>query len=179
MSLGKQKMKKLATITLTILTMGLATSASALALLGQEPDPSLIVTAGGLEWVYAGPCAGEGSSCGVVQLHHGFTFASDADWTASFASINDLVTAFTNPNQSVKCASTYFNTVYDHCDMSDTQSGYIWHSPLAPDASHRDNGASETFLVRGLIAQVPEPASLALLGIGLAGLGAMRRKQRA
>lgn len=170
------KFAKLAAAAALLLAAG---QASALTLIGQEPAANLIVQAGGLEWVYAAPCAGENPSCGTVQLHHGFGFATDAQWNASFSTINDLLAAF-NPASGLKCAATNFSTAHDHCDVSNAQDGFIWHSPLAPDASHRDNPASETFLVRaGNVNDVPEPASLALAGVALLGAAVARRRKQA
>jgi hypothetical protein len=155
-------------------------TASAVTMLGQAPDTSLIVTAGGYEWVYAGPCAGTSPSCGPVQLHHDFNFATDEQWNASFSSVNALMAAFDYNRLSGtgRCAASYFSTVYNQCDFGDAAAGYIWHSPLAQTAGQRNNPAGETFLVRslGAPADVPEPASLALLGLGLAGVAAARRK---
>ena len=139
--------------------------------LGTEPPDSLIVTRKGLEWVWAGPCAGLAPSCGVVALHHGFGFATDSQWTTSFVSIADIASAF-----SGKCASPYFNTVWNHCDAGDITVGAIWQSPFA-EPSHRNQPYSETFLVR-TSNQVPEPAGLAFLGLGMLGLAAVRRTSR-
>ena len=148
------------------------------ATLGQVPPSSLIVSAGGYEWVYANPCAGESPSCGVVQLSNGFQFATDSQWNASFASIGALVSAFTDDGGNAKCASPYFSVDYNHCDFNDAKAGYIWHSPLAPDAFHRDDAFGETFLVRGAVNAVPEPSEYALMLLGLATIaGVMRRRK--
>ncbi|MES2538349.1 MAG: PEP-CTERM sorting domain-containing protein [Pseudomonadota bacterium] len=168
------KLAKLATVTVAA-TFSFG-AAHGVTLLGQAPDPSLIVSAGGMEWVYAAPCAGEGASCGPVQLHHDFVFATDAQWNASFASRVALANAFTTPNGGALCAASYFSTVHNHCDLSDISAGYIWHSPLG-DPSGRNSSAAETFLVRASAVSVPEPASIALFGMGLLGFAASRRNK--
>ncbi|QJQ06406.1 hypothetical protein EJG51_011710 [Undibacterium piscinae] len=115
-------LKKLALAAIT--AMSFVGSAHAVAMLGQEPDPTLIVDIGGLEWVYAAPCAGKSPSCGVVQLSHGFAFATDAQWLASFSNIAALKSAFTFSNGSVKCAAAYFSTAHNHCDFGDVSNGF-------------------------------------------------------
>ncbi|MDN4056643.1 PEP-CTERM sorting domain-containing protein [Massilia sp. YIM B02769] len=153
-----------------------AGSAHAGLLLNQEPDASLIVRAGGYEWVYASPCGGGAGSCDLVVRHHGFDFATAEQWNASFASLQALSAAFT-PNGGVLCASTYFSTNYNHCDTGDILAGYVWGAPFAPGWGAQA-GTSETFLVRAIAqSDVPEPATLALTALGLAAVVASRRKR--
>jgi hypothetical protein len=149
-------------------------TASAAALIGIDPPSNLIVSAGGLEWVHAAPCAPGG--CGTITLHHGFRLPTDSEWLSSFTDLNDLYTKFSTPIPLGKCAAPYFSDQWDHCDFGDVQLGYVYNSPFAPDGLHRFAGISETFLVRGEGGEIPEPATYVLVGAGLAAVG-LRRKR--
>lgn len=166
--------KLVAATTFAAMTVGAAHSAT---LLGQEVDPSLIVTVGDLEWVYASPCDAI-DGCSSVVLHDGFMVATDTQWNASFSTIDALYSAFVSP--TLRCASTYFDVNYDHCDTGDILSGYIWNSPLATTYEQGHSGYGETFLVRGpavaVSSDVPEPATVTLLGLGMLGFAVSRRK---
>jgi hypothetical protein len=152
-----------------------APMAHAASLLGQAPPTDLIVTVGDLQWVYASPCAGAGQTCSGLELSNGFNFATADQWNASFNSVAALNTAFDN-----KCASAYFDKIYNHCDYSDITGGWIWHSPLAFSEYQSNASTSETFLVREVPTKtdVPEPASLALVALGVAGMASRRYKAR-
>ncbi len=157
-----------------LLLAAAALTAPAASMIGIDPPSNVIVYAGGLEWVYAAPCAPNG--CGTITLHHGFRLPTSSEWTSSFSNLSAMYTQFTTPGQ--KCASPYFSDQYDHCDFGDFQRGYVYNSPFAPDDAHRFHAASETFLVRGEGGgEIPEPASYLLTAVGLSAVALIRRRR--
>lgn len=147
------------------------------------PPASVIVVEGGLEWIWAAPCAAVDPSCGTpgplpIQ---GFRVATDSEWAAAWTDRAELVAAFVIGGVA-KCGSPWMSSFHDHCDVQDLQNGHIWHA-FANGICNPSyfNGCeastTETFLVRGARGQVPEPGTLALLGLGLSGL-ALRRRSR-
>lgn len=138
---------------------------------------NLIVHAGGLEWAWASPCAPVGGCGDPLVMHDGWSVATTAEFAASFTGYADLLAAFTAPQGSVLCASSYFSSGYTHCDAADVgvTNNLVWNAPAAWGVQHPLVDLAETFVARS---EVPEPSSLALFALGLAGVGVARRRQR-
>ncbi|HEX6082628.1 MAG TPA: PEP-CTERM sorting domain-containing protein [Methylomirabilota bacterium] len=156
------------------------------------PPASVIILEGGLEWIWAAPCATHNPSCGApgnppdVLPIQGFREPTLDEWASSWSSRDELLSRFIVGGTAV-CGSPWLDQAHDHCDTGDAQIGAIWHASVngiceAGSVDGCNNSASESFLVRGEggPSPVPEPGTIILVGSSLVSLGATvwRRARR-
>jgi len=78
-----------------------------------------------------------------------------------------------SPGQDAACATPYFSN-RTWCDWQDGRGGALGWDWYGSPANVQNGFPYDTIVVRN---GVPEPAALALFGLGLAGLGFSRRKK--
>lgn len=148
------------------------------------------ITEGGLQWAWAAPLPGPGNGLDLsFQSAFGwrmptlselqiapdatdFIFlganvplgGADPLTGANFEATNAALTG------AAACATPYFNTVYRHCDWQDGQ-GQVFGPWAGPPGA-------QTFADQLVVRSVPEPGTLALLGLSLAGLALARRRKQ-
>jgi hypothetical protein len=133
------------------------------------PVPAdLIVIGGGLEWVYASPCEEGGCSDPSPTNQVGWRYATYEELTQQFPTCE----AFIRQDESIICASQYFDPSFSHCDIENCQSGLVCSAPGQLCANGElGPGHGETFYVRGEAGPaIPVPV-LSILGVAILVLG--------
>lgn len=176
------------------LIAGSTQAASAQFMAGALPANSYI-SFGGFDWAWAYPLPGDAggftlagqSGFGwriptVAELAFAppataFLFAggnvpfngADPGSGAFFSATNDAYTG------DGACATPWFSTVYLHCDWQDGLG-----QPLGPWAGMEGAPSfGEQLVIRGdATSTVPEPATMSLMAMGLAGLAAARKRRQ-
>lgn len=153
------------------------------------PDARVLLNFGGsgLDWVYAGPIAPEefgpfNIAPASYRAAEGWRAATAAEW-AAHPDWDDFIVAgnpcnIAGPQNSYFNPSCYLSAVeywsdsFNHVDMGDFADGRV------TDGVNNTNPGSvyETIYVRNGRNAVPLPGTLALVGLGLIGAGALRRK---
>ena len=148
---------------------------------GPVPE-ELVVSHAGLDWVWASPCNG-GCSDPDPANQAGWRNATDLELQNA-----PSCDAFVRPDDSVRCASEYFDPTFTHCDLDDCVDGYVsggsnFEAPYQMCINGTNNGNCESWFVRGELApDEPVPTlsqwAIILLASAIAVLSVFRLRKR-